>query len=120
MKPVVRSKEVAETRAGPFFIKDLVGPHLGSTRGVRVGICTIEPGQQTTFHRQPAEEVFYVLAGQGNFRVGNERHEFAAGDCLYVSADVGHQIVNTGSENLQYLYVVVPPIMASEAVVLEK
>jgi mannose-6-phosphate isomerase-like protein (cupin superfamily) len=37
------------------------------------------------------DEVYVVVSGRGQFRNGNERHPFAAGDVLFVPARVEHR-----------------------------
>lgn len=37
------------------------------------------------------DEVYVVHRGHGVLRIGEERHEFAAGDCLFVPAGADHR-----------------------------
>lgn len=73
--------------------------------------CTyseVPPGKSACpFHVHHAEdEMFVILEGEGEYRFGEERYAFKAGDVL--GAPVGgpehaHQILNTGSVPLKYL-----------------
>ena len=48
--------------------------------------------------------MFLVLAGTGEYRLGDERLPIRAGDCLGAPAGgAAHQIINTGTEELRYL-----------------
>lgn len=49
------------------------------------------------------EQVFFVTAGSGWIRVGNERREVGKGDLIYVPAGVEHQSVASPHEALEYL-----------------
>jgi uncharacterized cupin superfamily protein len=54
------------------------------------------------------EEMFFVLQGTGELRIGEERHPIRKGD--FIASPPGgpalaHQIINTGSEELRYLAV---------------
>lgn len=51
------------------------------------------------------DEVFYVLAGRGVLRYGEELIDIRAGDCIACPAGtkVAHQIANPHEEDLEYL-----------------
>jgi uncharacterized cupin superfamily protein len=74
--------------------------HLGATMHV------VPPGKTAVpFHRHHnADEMFLILSGSGDYRLGDERLPVRAGDCLGAPAGgKAHQILNTGSEDLRYL-----------------
>lgn len=113
-KSVVKVGEIPEENFGAFFLQNYVSRSTVGSRQVRAGICTLGPGEGTTLHSQPAEEVFFILKGEGTFEVAGEVTPFLQSDFLYVSEDVDHQIVNTGDGPLQYLFAVVPAIDPSQ------
>jgi uncharacterized cupin superfamily protein len=52
------------------------------------------------------EEMFFVLAGEGTYRVGEETYPIREGDVISAppgDASTAHQIVNTGAGELRYL-----------------
>jgi uncharacterized cupin superfamily protein len=52
--------------------------------------------------------MFFVLEGEGELRIGSERHAIKKGDfiaCPPGGAETAHQIINTGSAELKYLAV---------------
>ncbi|ANK91063.1 MULTISPECIES: cupin domain-containing protein [Rhizobium] len=52
------------------------------------------------------DELFYVIAGTGEYRFGSERHPVRAGDVLGAPAggpETAHQLINTGTTTLIYL-----------------
>ncbi|MBB4190288.1 putative cupin superfamily protein [Rhizobium aethiopicum] len=59
------------------------------------------------FHNHHVEdELFYVIAGTGEYRFGSERHPVRAGDVLGAPAggpETAHQLINTGTATLVYL-----------------
>jgi uncharacterized cupin superfamily protein len=61
------------------------------------------------FHCHHAnEEMFFVLEGEGEIRIGDARHAIKRGDfiaCPPGGPETAHQIVNTGSTELRYLAV---------------
>jgi uncharacterized cupin superfamily protein len=82
-----------------------VAPLLG-LEGLGCAVHVVPPGKKAfPFHRHHVmDELFYVVAGEGEYRYGDERFPLRAGDI--VSAPAGakaHQIINTGSQELRYL-----------------
>ncbi|HEY5362645.1 MAG TPA: cupin domain-containing protein, partial [Aestuariivirga sp.] len=61
------------------------------------------------FHNhQVNEEMFYVLAGNGEIRIGENKFAIKSGDIIACPAggpDTAHQIINTGKAELRYLAV---------------
>jgi uncharacterized cupin superfamily protein len=52
------------------------------------------------------DELFFVLAGSGELRLGSQRHAVKEGDligCPAGDASTAHQLVNTGSTELRYI-----------------
>lgn len=52
------------------------------------------------------EELFYIIAGEGEYRFGPDRFPVKAGDVLGAPAggqDTAHQLINTGTVPLAYL-----------------
>ena len=76
----------------------------------RLGINVTEVAPWRTaypFHSHRAnDELFYVLAGRGELRLGTARHPVKPGDvigCPVGGPETAHQLINTGSEPLRYL-----------------
>ena len=61
------------------------------------------------FHNHHCEdELFVILEGEGEYRLGDTRHKVGAGDVLGAPAggpDTAHQLFNTGSGPLRYFVV---------------
>ncbi|WP_454620334.1 cupin domain-containing protein [Bradyrhizobium cenepequi] len=54
------------------------------------------------------DEMFFVLSGTGEIRIGENLHPIRSGDIISCPAggpETAHQIVNTGTEELRYLAV---------------
>src|SRR3954465_12031792 len=85
--------------------------------GARIGakklgynLTAVPPGKRAfPFHsHRGQEEMFYVIEGTGEVRIGAERSPIGAGDIIACPAggpETAHQIVNTGSVELKYLAV---------------
>jgi len=86
-----------------------VGQQLGAQKlGYRLYV--LEPGMRgSPFHSHRVnEEMFYVVAGEGQIRLGAERFPICAGDviaCPPGGPEAAHQIINTSKAELRYLAV---------------
>jgi quercetin dioxygenase-like cupin family protein len=58
----------------------------------------VQPGDYLPTHTDSAEEVLYIVAGEGEARVGDERGHVRAGDLAVIPAMVPHGIATTGDE----------------------
>lgn len=77
-------------------------------RKLGYNLTVLPPGKaQCPFHSHRAEEeMFLILAGEGELRFGTQRYRIRANDviaCPTGGPEVAHQIINTGSADLRYL-----------------
>ena len=61
----------------------------------------VQPGDYLPTHTDSAEEVLYIVAGEGEAHLGDERGRVRAGDLAVIPAMVPHGIANTGDEPLK-------------------
>lgn len=85
----------------------MVGARLG-LRTLGCSLTEVPPGKTGyPFHSHRVnDEMFYILSGQGELRLGNQRHAVAAGDLIGCPAggpETAHQLINTGQDVLRYL-----------------
>jgi len=120
-RPVINLDEIAiEERPAMFHPTGPAAERFGSRSGAvgtRIGaqklgynITVVEPGKRAfPLHNHHAnEEMFFVLAGTGELRVGSERYSIRSGDFIASppgGPELAHQIINTGSQELRYLAV---------------
>jgi len=108
-KPIVNVADIAlETEAhGKRFA--VSRGEIGEALGLSVLGCmlhVVPPGKTAfPFHRHHAsDEMFVILSGAGEYRIGDKRLPVRAGDCLGAPAGgEAHQIINTGAQELRYL-----------------
>jgi uncharacterized cupin superfamily protein len=86
-----------------------VGTRIGA-RKLGYNITVVAPGQRAfPFHSHRInEEMFFVLEGSGEVRIGSERFALRSGDLLACppgGPETAHQIINTGTADLKYLAV---------------
>jgi uncharacterized cupin superfamily protein len=108
-KPIVNIDDVPlmdRANGEKFAVKwGRVGLLVGLT-GLGCAVHVVPPGKRAfPFHRHHvADEMFFILSGTGEYRVGDKTYPLRGGD--FVGAPAGgeaHQIINTGKEDLRYL-----------------
>ena len=80
------------------------------TRGMRSGRVYLPPGQACGQHStKDREELLVFLSGSGELLIGDEdRFEVGQGRVSYIPPQTAHDVRNTGSEPLVYVYCVAP------------
>jgi mannose-6-phosphate isomerase-like protein (cupin superfamily) len=70
-----------------------------------IGFVTLEPkGGQVPWHNQEQEEIYFVVDGEGEMCLGDERSRIQAGQAVYIPGGVFHQLTNTGERPMQMIY----------------
>lgn len=87
----------------------MIAPLLGAEK-LGYNVTAVPPGKRAfPFHNhQVNEEMFFILGGTGEVRIGAETYPVRQGDviaCPPGGAETAHQIVNTGGVELKYLAV---------------
>ena len=74
-----------------------------------MGNVTLEPnGGQVPWHNQEQEEISFIVEGEGEMCLGEERRTVKAGQAAYIPSGVFHQLTNTGSTPMRMIYVYGP------------
>ncbi len=74
-----------------------------------MGHVTLEPdGGQVPWHNQDQEEIYFIVEGEGEMCLGEERRAIKAGQAAYIPPGVFHQLTNTGSTPMRMIYVYGP------------
>lgn len=86
-----------------------IGPRIGA-RKLGYNLTAVPPGKCAfPFHNHRInEEMFFILEGEGEVRIGGTRQRVRRGDiiaCPPGGPETAHQIVNTGTVELKYLAV---------------
>jgi uncharacterized cupin superfamily protein len=95
--------ETYEARVGA------IAPRIGAQK-LGYNLTVLAPGKRgfPRHNHRVNEEMFFVIEGEGEVRIGDERHPIRAGDviaCPPGGPETAHQIVNTSSRELRYLAV---------------
>jgi len=68
-----------------------------------------EPGQEQAAHRHAVgDKLYYVVAGTGRIRVGDDERDVRPGDLVCAPAGTEHAVRNPGPERLTLLVVMAP------------
>ena len=83
---------------------------VGGTSPIRathfsLGHVTLDPnGGQVPWHNQEQEEIYFILEGNGEMCLGDERIALSAGQAVYIPPRVFHQLTNTGATAMRMIY----------------
>ena len=80
----------------------LATPTRGST-DTSVWLVEVDPGTPATPHVLTREEVFVVLGGRADVRLGDVQHEAGPGDAIVVPAGTPFALAAAGDEPLRAL-----------------
>jgi mannose-6-phosphate isomerase-like protein (cupin superfamily) len=80
------------------------------TAGMRSGFVRLKPGATVGWHTTGKnEEALVILHGQGEALIdGQAKQPFVAPAFVYIPPTTRHNVLNTGTEPLEYVYVVAP------------
>ena len=70
-----------------------------------MGYVTLEAnGGQVPWHNQEQEEIYFIIEGEGEMCLGEERRSVRAGQVAFIPPRVFHQLTNTGSTPMRMIY----------------
>ncbi|MDE3167137.1 MAG: cupin domain-containing protein [Acidobacteriota bacterium] len=70
-----------------------------------MGYVTLEAdGGQVPWHNQQQEEIYFIVEGNGEMCLGEERRPVRAGEAVYIPPTVFHQLTNTGATPMRMIY----------------
>jgi mannose-6-phosphate isomerase-like protein (cupin superfamily) len=101
-------------------IRELLAHRNSGIRNQSLAEARLAPGQSTTPHYHPrAEEIYYILEGQGQMQVGLLARSVGPGDAIAIPPGMAHQITNTGARTLKFLCCCAPAYEHEDTVLLE-
>lgn len=63
----------------------------------------LDPGGYAEMHRHSFPQAFFVIEGDGEVEIGNQRHPLSAGTAYFAPAGVEHRAANLGPQPLKVL-----------------
>lgn len=84
-------------------------PGFPQSCGMKSGRVWLAPGADCGQHSTEGnEEQLVFLAGQGTAHIGSDKFAVGAGKICYIPPRTPHNIFNTGTEPLVYIFCVAP------------
>ncbi len=81
----------------------MIGEQVGfPTNGTNLCRAVVPAGRHTGLHRH-GEEAIHVVSGAGAILVGGRRYDLRTGTTVHVPYFEGHQVVNLGDDDLEYV-----------------
>jgi mannose-6-phosphate isomerase-like protein (cupin superfamily) len=95
----------------PFVTKDgstIRELHHTSVQSLAEATLEVEQATERHYHRS-AEEIYFVLKGQGKMEVDGETSFLKQGDSVLIPAGAWHELENNGTSELRILCMCAPP-----------
>jgi len=84
-------------------------PGAPTTHGMKSGRVYLEPGTSCGVHStEDKEEQLVFLSGNGTAKIAGEEFAVGKGNICYIPPHTEHNIINTGTEPLVYVFCVAP------------
>jgi mannose-6-phosphate isomerase-like protein (cupin superfamily) len=115
-------KECKEIIAGDnTILKELLNP-LKENIDIRYSLAyaRLKPGQISLAHRLKSSEVYYILEGQGEMHIDDEKENVSKGQAIYIPLNSVQKIKNSGTVDLTFLCIVDPAWKPEDEEVLNK
>jgi mannose-6-phosphate isomerase-like protein (cupin superfamily) len=74
------------------------------TNSFDVGILRLNPGQKDTQGTHSADELYFVIEGDGFISIQGKNHEIRKGSCIFIPSRIKHYF-HSNKERLIVLYI---------------
>ena len=101
-------------------IRELLAHRNSCIRNQSLAEARVQPGRSTAPHYHPqTEEIYYILAGTGRMRIGEDVREVGPGDAIAIPPGRVHTITATGEAALRFLCCCAPGYEDSDTVLVD-
>lgn len=116
MKTVIHESEVETIDLPGRALKWLIHPSQIISEKCAFNTVTIKSGETVKpAHSHPnAEEVIYVVSGEGKVMIDNEVHNIKAGSVILFPQGSIHMVRNSGSEAMKLMCFFTSPVTLSD------
>lgn len=102
-------------------IRELLAHRNSGLTNQSLAEARVPQGGSTTEHYHVrAEEVYFIVEGEGRIRIDREERDLVPGDAIAIPPGKRHKIWNTGSGILVFLCCCAPAYEHSDTVLTEK
>ncbi|MBI3913545.1 MAG: cupin domain-containing protein [Chloroflexi bacterium] len=92
------------------YSKLLLNPENSETQYFDFRVAITRPQGQIFAHKhERAENIYYVIRGEGVIELDGARHVIRPGMCVFIPPGIVHGLFNTGFEDLVTIVVAGPP-----------
>ena len=91
-----------ELEGGSWSRVLLTGERVASS--CALGFSSFAVGTSTALLSHATEELAYVVSGQGEIRLDEDKVSYGAGSALFIPAGVWHAVANTGDEPVTMVF----------------
>jgi len=84
------------------FYKTICGENM------QMFVIKLQPGEETN-HSHPEEQMGYILSGEVEITIGNEKKKCKIGEVYYIPANIQHGFKVVGDNDLEYIEIFSPP-----------
>jgi len=97
-------------------LREILNPHREPDLACRYSLAEarVAPGQSTLPHKLKMSEVYYILEGEAEMRIGDDRQNVGPGQAIYIPPHSTQSIKNTGRRELVFLCLVDPAWRAED------
>ena len=101
-------------------IRELLAHRNSCIRNQTLAEARLGAGARTEAHHHvKTEEIYYIVEGHGEMRVGDETRPVGPGDAIAIPPGAVHQIANTGQVILKFLCCCAPGYEHDDTVLAE-
>ena len=87
----------------PGLAHQTLASHKDGLYECEVWMQTVDPGGETPVHCHDCEEVIVIISGSGQLAINDEVLKFGPNSTLIIPSGVVHQLVNSGTEEIQLI-----------------
>jgi len=101
-------------------LRELFNPVIDDLRlRYSLALASVKPGEITNNHKLKSSEVYYILEGEGEIYIDEEKEIVAPGQAIYIPPNSVQKIKNIGLTDLKFLCIVDPAWKTEDEIILE-
>ena len=117
VRKLTRCKEI--TAGDNSILRELINPLKDDLKlHYSLAHAIVKPGDITYAHKLIGSEVYYILEGEGEMNIDDQREKVAAGQAIYIPPNSSQMLKNTGTVDLKFLCIVDPAWRADDEEIL--